>query len=379
MRVNKGFKRLLCTLIILIFNLTHPSYAIIPTGSDPTLLAIVTAMESNTEVIKQLGEFLGKTVAHMGTLMYGTDMDPETQSAFYTLVGQCIAANVSELASRQGIINNAAARMQYDMYSAINTEQASNNVSAMAQSVPIHGNPYLTDPQHQTNNVSMDSLMNTTTLNQNTAQEARNFITFITQLSEPFQQPYSLDEISKGLEANQEMQQFVAKLGTFAANSSVGLSNYNYFYYERLMQPGLGQAAGIYQFNADGSPGPSIPDASPLQIDEFMAKRRAVDPRWYTFLAELPPAAVQRELTTIMAEIRYELYKQRILKEREVATLSAMQLTLSHYAEGRLVSSEQKFNERVGNEDDTQAGVGGGSTSTDIQSSVGGSTPDTSV
>ena len=301
------------------------------------------------QLLEQIGTFLGKTVAHWGTLLYGTDMDEATQTAFYELIGQCVAANVSELSSRQAVLNNAAARMHYDLYASINTTRAAPMISSMAKSVPIEGNPNLDNPAAETNSVSVDSIINTTSLQDNTAQQARNFVSFITNLSEPFQQPHTPDEVRERLGSDQEMQEFVANLGSFASQVSVGLSNFNYLYYERLVLPGLGAQAGIYQFNSDGSQKEVIKDASPLQVDEFMAKRRIADPNWYTYIAQAPPATIQREMATILAEIRYELYKRRLLRERQIATHSAMQLSLIHNATNRLVDSEEKYRQRIDN------------------------------
>ena len=326
MYLSKLLKNWLC--IIGIFLITGTGYAAESSQS---------SQDETVEVLKQIGEFLGKTVTHMGTLLYGTDMDANTQAAFYSLIGQCIAANVSGIESNQTQFDQNAAHMQSELYDSINTEQASDLIADMAHHVPIHGNPDLKDNASPTNSVNMDSLVNKVSIGQKSAEEALSFIKFVSNVTGPFQQPYSEKDVKARLGTDQGMQESVARMGTLMASTSVGLSNYYYLYHERLNQAGLGESAKLYHFNKDGSHGDSIKDASPLQVDEFMAKRRVVDPNWYTYLAALPPAAIQRELTTILAEIRYELFKQRILKEREVATLSAVQLELAQYAVGHFV------------------------------------------
>ena len=372
------FTKLLMAFMLCL-TMTNPSLALIPSPAGGGCCTV--DMTKVEQLLEQMGTFLGKTVAHWGTLLYGTDMDEQTQEAFYALVGQCVAANISELASRQAVLNNAAARMHYDLYASINTKRTQTMTSSMSRSVPIEGNPFLDQPAAETNSVSMDSIMNTTSINESTAQQARNFISFITHLSEPFQQPHEASEIKSKLGSDQEIQEFVSNLGSFASQTSVGLSNYNYFYYERLVQPGLGAQAGIYQFNADGSQNASMKDASPMQVDEFMAKRRIADPNWYTYMAQLPPAAIQREMVTILAELRYELYKQRLLMERQIATESAMQLSMVHYAASRLVSSEEKYRERI-DEPETTSGttIGGtGGTTAGTGSTTSGGTGGTTT
>src|SRR5690606_20968040 len=71
---------------------------------------------------------------------------------------------------------------------------------------------------------------------------------------------------------------------------------------------------------------PGYPNASPLQVEDYLAKKRIMNPNWYASIEAASPTTVLREMLYVMAEMRFELYQQRMQNELVLATLSALQL-----------------------------------------------------
>lgn len=194
-------------------------------------------------------------------------------------------------------------------------------------------------------NLSMDSLMGSVVLTTSTppnapqgytlneSQIAQNFIQFVSGTIQPLPVlPIGLpspkqDDLQSYVQ-KPAVQNYLIAAHAFTALESVGLSNFNFLYGERLIQPGLGSQANLKTIpsSTNGSSS-SISDASLLQIQEYMANRRVYNPAWYSqIMSSSSYIALMKEITFILAEIEYELFQNRLIAERQLAAISAMQL-----------------------------------------------------
>jgi len=101
----------------------------------------------------------------------------------------------------------------------------------------------------------------------------------------------------------------------YTSLESVGLSNLYQMLARRLVTPELGTKAGMDK-----------PDASQLEVDNFIANRRITDPNWYTKMEQASPLVIQREMLYVLAAMQRQFNEQKIMNERILATLSAIQL-----------------------------------------------------
>lgn len=102
------------------------------------------------------------------------------------------------------------------------------------------------------------------------------------------------------------------------ATRSVAVNNFQNLIVERTPVTGLGTTAGLV--NSNGTP---IPNASPLQVESYLATRRANSPAWYTQVQTESPASVQRETLVVLAEIEAQNFQAHLDSERLLATVSA--------------------------------------------------------
>lgn len=169
---------------------------------------------------------------------------------------------------------------------------------------------------------------------------AQNVISFLSGLSNPPIVPdfkklvppkYSKSQIND-LRSTPAVMNYLTELRSYATVQSVGISNLYHLYAERIIQTGLGKKLQIRKpstVSADGKvvPGAVIDDVSPLQVDEYLAKRRIDDPGWYKDIeTTTSPLTLSREMLYLLAEIRLEMYKNRMETERMLVALSALQL-----------------------------------------------------
>lgn len=162
------------------------------------------------------------------------------------------------------------------------------------------------------------------TLDQN--QSAQAFIQLLSGLNSPMPVVNFSNVASKDLPDllnRTDVINYLTALRSYAAQEGVGLSNLYHYYAERVSVTGLGAAANLPP--PTGSMIPPI-NASPLQVEDYYANRRLNDSNWYSQMQNASPAAIQREQLYLLAEIRSELFKNRMEMERMTATLSAMEL-----------------------------------------------------
>ena len=180
----------------------------------------------------------------------------------------------------------------------------------------------------------------------NQSQMAQNFIQFVAGIVPPLPVlPIGLPTPDQNKLASYiekpAVQNYLSSAHSYRALESVGLSNFNFLYGERLTQSGLGQQAKLKTIpnSATGSSS-SIDDASILQIQEYMANRRALNPAWYSQIYNMTSTtALIKEVIFILAEIRYELFQNRLVAERQLAAASALQL--QGLKAGRILLNQQ--------------------------------------
>jgi hypothetical protein len=169
---------------------------------------------------------------------------------------------------------------------------------------------------------------------------AQGFIGYVSGLSNPPVVPGFNTLKSKGVSEESartyrhlsQVQNYLAELRSYAAAQSVGINNLYHLYAERIIQQGLGKTLNIHKastVDATGKvvPGEVIPDVSPLQAEEYLAKRRVHDPAWYKDMeSATSPLTLARETLYVLAEIRLELFRLRMDNERLLTTMATMQL-----------------------------------------------------
>jgi len=187
-----------------------------------------------------------------------------------------------------------------------------------------------------TANFDLNSLINPSIYTDN-GQAADNFIRFASGMATPI----SVLALNKnndpdGITSKAGYPLYMATLRSYAAMQAIGVGNLYHIYAERmplnqsgndpaLIDPalrGLGYGA-IAQLPANS---PTFPSASEIEIDQHSATRRLSDPSWRAGVQSATPMVLMREQLYLMAEIRYEMYKNRLELERLLATISAIQL-----------------------------------------------------
>lgn len=169
---------------------------------------------------------------------------------------------------------------------------------------------------------------------------AQSFIGFVSGLSNPPNIPSFSSLKSKNVSEDQinafrqsaPVQQYLAELRAYTAEQSVGLNNFYHLYAQRIIQKDLGKKLNVHEFSTVDEkgnivPGQPIADVSPLEAEEYLARRRVYDPAWYKDMeSATSPLTLARESLYILAEIRLELFKARMENQRLLATLSTLQL-----------------------------------------------------
>lgn len=161
----------------------------------------------------------------------------------------------------------------------------------------------------------------------NEANYAQNFINVLIDLDNT---PKNLKFIAFSSLTNPQAN-YLTALGSFIAAQSVALNNLYDMFAKRMVVSGLGRNVGMVRLyptdeNDQGPIGAAIADASPMQVDEYMANRRIMNPKWYADMETAPHATVSRETLYVLAEIRQEMFQQRMMMEKMTANIAAFQL-----------------------------------------------------
>lgn len=158
-------------------------------------------------------------------------------------------------------------------------------------------------------------------------QMALNFIRFVSGQANPLSMPP--ETVLQNAPANLR-NEFLVNLRAYIAAQSMATSNLYQMLAKRHIYPGLGTKVGLKTPDKrDGNnitPGVAIPDASLLQVEDYLAQRRVTSSEWYKEMEKAPPITIERETLYTLAEIQDSLNETRRLNERILATLSVMQL-----------------------------------------------------
>jgi hypothetical protein len=212
----------------------------------------------------------------------------------------------------------------------------------------------------QDNYFNFGSLIQPTVYEPNTDQgtAAQMFITYLTKsYNKPsdvikfdsFQQKLAesqdaTDKISLYMQLlndkNYRNYQLSARSSTAAR--SVAINNFEKIIAERTPIKDLGTKAGLK--DKDGKP---IADASPLQVESYLANRRVDNPAWYAHVSAASPANVQRETLIVLAEIEAQNFQAHMDRERMLATLSAQSALGSAMSAQMLASQAQNLNQDI--------------------------------
>lgn len=114
-------------------------------------------------------------------------------------------------------------------------------------------------------------------------------------------------------------QKFQLNTRSALAGRSLALSNLDKLIAERTPIKDLGKAAGLQDEN-----GKTIDNASPLQVEKYIATHRIHSKKWYQEMAAASPAVIQRETLFVLAEIEAQNYRAHLDNERLLATMTAL-------------------------------------------------------
>lgn len=163
---------------------------------------------------------------------------------------------------------------------------------------------------------------------QNPAQQAANFIRYVTGSITPLQLPQKNDYETlyqqaypvKGSNVTPQQQQqaqttlytYFGTLRTYAAQSSVGVSNLYFLLSKRLPQSqGQTQTSqAMSEFN--------------MATWRLFRADMTQNKQWVNELNNASPATVEKEIATLLAEINYQMYLDRQIQERILLTNSIM-------------------------------------------------------
>lgn len=138
-------------------------------------------------------------------------------------------------------------------------------------------------------------------------------------------------KIAAALKARQQMESgiiqsqkaYVNERSKLVAAKSIGLSNF-YWMLSQRSTPATAKVPGLKN--------PSMQDLEAYQAQwRLLPKPKdpssgETSPAWVTSIARGSPTNATRETTYLLAEIRQQMYKNQLLMERMLATLSAMQI-----------------------------------------------------
>lgn len=274
--------------------------------------------ESETQILEAIQEDIEQLSTNITTIVQ------TAASQIYGLMfkatpdlNQTIASNNSQRASIQPMEKEMTAQTAAKIGNIISTTTQNNRgtlqIQNLARHVPLppSGSGDANIPMSESVGLTLNSLIGPLSYTKNSGAKASQFIKFLSYGGNPYQNLSAQILSSNSL----SVKQYLAMLGTYATYQSIGLSNLDQLYAERTPVKGLGTLAGLSQANA-----------SPLEVDAYMAERRAMNSQWYSEMENAPPATIQREQLYIMAENRYELYKIRMTLQRLLATESAQEI-----------------------------------------------------
>lgn len=177
----------------------------------------------------------------------------------------------------------------------------------------------------------------------NNAENAEHFIKYLSNQYSPaplvdFSKIISDNKLDQVLQMP-SVQQYLYTLREMVASYSVGMSDLYYLYQQRVPTD-TDKLLGSSHFQSiikSNLPENLQKKASPLALEQWMAEHRLVNydpdktnpktvPPWVVAMENATPATLQRETVYLLAEIRYEMFQDRMLRERMLATMAAQQM-----------------------------------------------------
>jgi hypothetical protein len=90
-----------------------------------------------------------------------------------------------------------------------------------------------------------------------------------------------------------------------------------------------------------------MPNASQLQVENYMTSRRIIDPQWVANLSKDGPAALLRQMVVLLAENLTESYNNRLATERLTATMSLLALEQTNALQQQLQQDADYFSQSM--------------------------------
>lgn len=183
-------------------------------------------------------------------------------------------------------------------------------------------------------NVDVNSLLGPLVYQNGQDQAANNFINSIAGLNNPlpmanlvqFAKTQNAD-VTQVVTQNPTIVSYLNDLRSFAALQSSGVSTLRQMYASRLASKTDPKSTAGIALAALG-----MPNASPLQIENYMTTRRMTDPvttgtgGWYAQLSGETTTSLLRMAVALLAENLAEQYNQRLQMERLNATMAIIEL-----------------------------------------------------
>lgn len=210
-------------------------------------------------------------------------------------------------------------------------------------------------------NIDVNSLLGPLVYKDDQKKTAENFINAASGQSTPFntvdlvdlakqrnaQNPNSPPTTAAALATtpNTDVAKYLASLRTYATLQAVGMSNLYQFYAERLPSNVDEQQNKVL---ADALKGINMPNASQLQVENYMATRRLTDPQWVASLSNDSPAALLRQIAILLAENLLMSYNNHMATERLTVTMTMLELQQAATTRQMLDQTASSFNKAGG-------------------------------
>lgn len=198
----------------------------------------------------------------------------------------------------------------------------------------------------------LNSLIGPVAYSSQQAQTAKGFINNVAQANTAVPVPdfataFANKSISSTVFERPDVQKFLSDLRFYLAIRTAALGNFYQMYADRTPTPLSGTSAKNLGLSGDVMSSLSqqqlVPQASALQVEQYMANRRLADPQWYLNLSGDSPAALQRQMVILLAENLAEQYKVRMSLERLNATMSMLLLQQTYTQRALLQSQVPSF------------------------------------
>ncbi|HYF98402.1 MAG TPA: hypothetical protein VD770_05405 [Coxiellaceae bacterium] len=214
------------------------------------------------------------------------------------------------------------------------------------------------NPQAMPNNddyFDIDSLLGPTGYSSDQQNAAQYYVNYLTQSYIPLGSTLTLQNLANlsypafvNFQRNNAVYQtYQAGVRSYMAGMSIALSNFNQLMAERTVQSGLGTTVGLTMPSENGGAPQPVADASPLQVQQFIATQRVNNAQWYKDMAAASPATVERETLFVLAEIEAQMQQLHTDNERLLATMSAVALASILTQKAQLQVQESNVNSAI--------------------------------